>query len=804
MRRAAAIALAALAAAPGGAAAQFRASPLVIPAPGLRSTVLAEPFVTPPAATPPADLLLARSGSAPSLRLHHALLGSLPSPVAQPASFACAAAGRLAQNGGDALPDVAWCAGIDQIQIAFGDAPGVLRSYTHVLNSSQAPTLTFVRLHPAPRDTDVLVLPWNTGGTGPGGEIYALDFGPGADGPLLPDREWEAGGITKRGVLPDEILTLRLGPTARALGIDDLYLPGFGSVTIFAHEAAPAGSTLADVRFGPKVRVGGTDLEPGVDPTTWLPPGVMNNDVLGAGPLDVDFDGDLDLVVSLSPAYRFNETFPRGRLLWVERTGDVAALATQIPWGDLTAHPDLQPLVDPSVLTSFDLGGEPALAVFDRGSDAVLVVTSDAAAGRLRVWRGSAAGRHLRSLRLADLVGSTAPDLVADGTAPLEDASPPASPAVLVWPDLGDASPALAWAAGSPGAPVRGEDHPLAVSARDADDEVTVDWLVGDPYGTPASRQGPLAPGVDHEVGWVIDGALLCDPPPQALAVTVRATDARGVFEEIAASLEVTFAPPALALAGAVPADRLVLPPGGTAATLEGSAWTGCGDPVTFTWGGTIFDAAAGFVEEGGPTTTRRIVDLPESSYPALLAGDPDATLLAADPGGLTSPPAVLALDLDAGALVEVEHAADVAALAPGQVALLRTTIRSRLGVALPAVRVVDALAGLVPAGPPRVSGAQLASSAADGTDLVLDALPPSGAEVVVELSVRSTGGRGASAVEVRSSGGHLLTPAAAASPGDVTTPGCGCSGPRAGPEALLALAALALVARRRRPGRAR
>src|SRR5512143_1669832 len=142
MRRAAAIALAALAAlglAPGLARAQFRARPMVIPVPSSETTVLAAPFATAPAAGEPdlADVLLARSGATPSLRPHHALLAPLAaSPVAQPALFRCVAAGRLAENAGDARPDVAYCAGQQaEIQIAFGDAPGVLRSYTHLLTT---------------------------------------------------------------------------------------------------------------------------------------------------------------------------------------------------------------------------------------------------------------------------------------------------------------------------------------------------------------------------------------------------------------------------------------------------------------------------------------------------------------------------------------------------------------------------------------------------------------------------------------------------------------------------------------------
>jgi hypothetical protein len=114
-------------------------------------------------------------------------------------------------------------------------------------------------------------------------------------------------------------------------------------------------------------------------------------------------------------------------------------------------------------------------------------------------------------------------------------------------------------------------------------------------------------------------------------------------------------------------------------------------------------------------------------------------------------------------------------------------------------VRVVDVLAGLAPAGPPRVTGAAIVATGADGAEVVLDALPPAGGEVTIELPVRSLGTRGASAVEARSSGGHLLSPGAAGSGGEEAPPGCGCRGGAAGLEALLALAAAAALRRARR-----
>lgn len=127
--------------------------------------------------------------------------------------------------------------------------------------------------------------------------------------------------------------------------------------------------------------------------------------------------------------------------------------------------------------------------------------------------------------------------------------------------------------------------------------------------------------------------------------------------------------------------------------------------------------------------------------------------------------------------------------------AVVRTRLRSRIGVPLTQVRVVDLLAGLAPAGAPRAVGAGIIGTAAGGAEVVLDVLPPAGGEVTLELPVRSLGERGSSAVEARSSGGHPLTPAVESASGP-PAPGCGCGGGGgSGLETLLALAAL--VARR-------
>ncbi|HEY6098737.1 MAG TPA: MYXO-CTERM sorting domain-containing protein, partial [Anaeromyxobacter sp.] len=427
-----------------------------------------------------------------------------------------------------------------------------------------------------------------------------------------------------------------------------------------------------------------------------------------------------------------------------------------------------------------DVGGQASFAVWDRALQEVVVVTPDAgAAGGLRVWRAPAPGQRAVDILLADLVGSAAPDLVVVMSNPLS------RDAVLVYPDQGDASPALAWAQGSPGTPARGVDHAMAVDASDADGPPPrVDWLVGDPAGT------PVAQGASY----THPGASLCAFPPPDLAVTVRATDDLGVFTEISATLPVAASSPAISIAS--PSGRLVVEPGGTTAILEGTLALACG--ATGTWGGN-WPAGATFTD-GAPqgSTLRRTVSLPEVTYPELLAGTTVVTLATSDP--VPAPVASLTVDVDASGLVEIHHEADRPILAEGDVAVLKTRIRSRVGVPLPLVRMVDVLAGLAPAGAPRVSGAAMVEVRGSGAEVVVDALPPAPAVVEIELPVSSLGGRGASAVEVRSSGGYLLTPAAGAGRTTETSLGCGCGSSPGGALALAALLALTAPRRRRRP----
>jgi len=189
-------------------------------------------------------------------------------------------------------------------------------------------------------------------------------------------------------------------------------------------------------------------------------------------------------------------------------------------------------------------------------------------------------------------------------------------------------------------------------------------------------------------------------------------------------------------------------------------------------------------------------VALPEAAYPALLADPAPVVSVSTTDPGVSPSGASLVIPLEASGLVEVREEADRTALDVGELALIRIHLRSRLGVALPLVHVVSALAGLEPAGQPRVTGADLAAIERGGAELVLTALPPAGSEVVVELPVRAVAGRSSAAAEARSSGGWGLTAPAVVASAATRPAGCGC-GTGSGP-GIVALALLALALRRR------
>ena len=764
-----------LAAAPPGAEAQFRGTPMVVRLPHPGMDVLPGQF----AVSGGDGLLLLHQGLVQAeLRPWHDLLRSAPSsfPVGWAASRRYRT-GHLSQAGADALVDVAAPNLGAGVGVIFGSDPATVRTYGPATDTDSV--ASFLRLLPKPasgsgRVPAVLVVPAAI--TDPTfSRVIAIDFDGGAV-PVANTLTWPTpGAMVPTSVGWHEAFPVRVSAAARAAGIDDVAVGVFGGVILLAHASAPATPALASVVFATPVLVGGWVA--GLHPP-WLPATAgAQADALGVTALDVDQDGAVDLV--LTNATAFGVSPPAGSLLWVKGTGNPADFGdpTLTPWGDLGIDPALA-LVDPLIVRGLEIGGRASFAVWDRALQEVVVGTPDA--GGLRVWRAPAPGQRAVDIHLADLVGSAEPELV------VVMSNPASQDAVLVYPDLLDASPVLGWAPGSPGSPERGVDLPMAVDAADADGPAPrVDWMIGDPAGAPRA-QG---------LAYTHPAAALCTLPPPPLVVTVRATDDLGVFTELSATLPVATPSPAISIAS--PGGRLVLAPGGATASLQGTIALVCG--ATATWGGS-WPAGATVVDDPPQgSTVRRTVTLPEATYPDLLAAPTVVTLATSDP----VPASTLTVDLDATGLVEVRHEADRPVLAEGDVAVLKTLVRSRIGVPLPLVRMVDFLAGLAPAGSPRVTGAALVEARRGGAEVVVDALPAAPAAVAIELPVSSLGGRGASAVEVRSSGGYLLTPAAGPPPTGEAPPGCGCGSAPGHALALLALVALRARSRagaRRRP----
>jgi MYXO-CTERM domain-containing protein len=224
---------------------------------------------------------------------------------------------------------------------------------------------------------------------------------------------------------------------------------------------------------------------------------------------------------------------------------------------------------------------------------------------------------------------------------------------------------------------------------------------------------------------------------------------------------------------------------------------------VSWSQGGTGIPAGASWtVIPAGPAVDLKL-DFPEATYAELLASPDGPTLTLSASGGAGGPQsdvASLPFGLDAAGLVTLAVSADVSTLGEGELAVLAFRLESKLGAALGQVQLTLALAGLAPAGQAGVKGANKVSET--GTAVVLDRLPPAGQAVVVEVPVRGTGSGGGASGEVRSAGGHLLTPLEVSPRAAGRLPGCGCGSGGAGE--LLGLLGLALVAVRRRPGRAR
>ena len=754
MRRNLALALSAAALALP-ARAQFQPSPMRVPKP-YGATIEVAPLVS----APSADVLAAKvpgEADANALFRARAFPRSEPLPFAALRSARALAAGPL---GDDDLPDLVWVDdAADEVAIAFGAAPQILRRYP-LAGRPEAATLA--RL--LDRETALLVLPVDTRALVGDPSRYvavAADFD--AGGNLLPTAAWAAPeGLVANTWARPRFLPVRLSSAARGSGRTDLVLTMQDAAFLLWHGG---GDVLGPALFEP-VPLGDPARPADHLPASVVPPVWVH----GAAALDVDADGTPDLVLAAVP----KDGSGPGRLLWVRGDGSAASLAA--PWSELVPGPAVGEVVSAWLVRPLEIDGAPAAAVWDRGREEILVLTSGP--GGLAAARLPVPGVYVEDVFQADVVGTAAPDLVVPGL----DFGGGARQWIQIFPDDGDPVPALSWAPGPPGPAPRGVDLPVAVEASD-DGPLSVDWILG-AAGDPPAGEG---------LSFVVPGSALCQPaaPPSVIA---RATDALGVYAEVEAAIEISPGGPTLRIAGASPAGRIVLRPGGTPAAVEAEAWPGCGGPVSFAWSTSGVAPIEDGGVESGPTWSRWSLVLPDAAYPGIL--DAVARVGVAASEGAFSGSASLALDPDGTGLVEVSHRSDRTRLAPGERAILTTTLRSRIAADLTAVRVVHALDGLLPDGPPAARGAAIAEVDAAGIEVTLDLLPAAGAEVSIDLPVRAAGGPAASAAWVVSAGGAPLSPPAAARPSGTPVPGCACGG---GDGGALAFLALAVALRRRR-----
>ncbi len=225
--------------------------------------------------------------------------------------------------------------------------------------------------------------------------------------------------------------------------------------------------------------------------------------------------------------------------------------------------------------------------------------------------------------------------------------------------------------------------------------------------------------------------------------------------------------------------QTLIVPlePGGTWVMVRANVTQPCGGTPALSWLVDRMPAGAVETAQGNEYS----VFIPEQAYPSILANadlGASMTAQATGPSGLAT--ATLNLLFDPSALLHVEQTTDRAALAPGDLALLTTIIRSNVSVTLPQIRLDDLLDGLDLAGPPEVDGAAVLAleTSAGKANVTLDAVAGGGAPVTVRLPVRLTAARGglSRAQAVAPPSGAMLSPQVAAQTDWAVPPGCGCT----------------------------